>query len=237
MIGKFSLKSTVIAAGMAAMVSAPAMAADLFVLSASGASYAEGDVIDSAANISLPSGASLTIMDENGVETTLTGPFDGAPAPSAAGGGGSNTMQLLKALVAKNKESDASLGAVRSGGEELPPLPNAEVLSIHHAGHQCVKKGKIQFWRADASSAIKGKLKIGSKKAKLPFKAGKHIVKVPSKAIKDGKTISIQTGAEPIDITVHYQPKDVAGKARTAAWMVEQGCETQALALLGLNKK
>lgn len=236
MSGKFSVKYTAAAMGVAAMMAAPAMAADLFVLSATGASFAEGDVIDSATSISLPAGAVLTFMDENGAETTLEGPFDGAPAPAASGGGGSNTMQLLNALVAKNKTSDVSLGAVRSGGEETPDLPNPWVLSVHHEGHQCVKPGKIQFWRADAETAMKGQLQIGSKKAKLPWKAGKHVVNVPSKAIKDGKTIKIKTGAEPLEITVHYQPSDVEGKAKTAAWMVEKGCETQALALLGIKK-
>lgn len=100
------LKVTGIVASM--MMAGTAFAADIVVLDSSASAIAPGSILNDAAAVDIPGGATVTLIMADGETRTVSGPYSGpvGEAQSAEGG--------VSALTASRGSETKVLGAIRA---------------------------------------------------------------------------------------------------------------------------
>ena len=215
-----------------------AVARQLVVIKSSSPSYSVGKILDQAQALNLSAGTDLTVVEEDGKVTKLTGPFSGVLSknnddPSARIDG--RMITTLSRLVSKESDGRASIGKMRSAPGKGSNDP--WVINLRRWGDHCVQAGKARFWRVKSPKKAKftirenwrgGKLAI----ARWPRKTAE--IKWPKKLpLSDGAKYREKISGRPAKgITTHLMPNDLPTPAHTGAWMSENGCEEQALNLL-----
>lgn len=222
--------------GVAFMVFASfAWAADLVVVASSAPDIKAGRIVDSAAAMEVPAGASVTLVSQSGKAITLKGPHSDPPGGNAAGGGGSLVASLSKML--KGGEETAGVGAMRSAiGAKGPADPWA--IDVARSGRHCVAaEGPVKLWRSKERRADVLSLRNVSdkSKAKADWPAGAATIEWPSGiALNDGayyvaRRKDVLTASR---LEIHLVPAGLPSDAHKAAWMAEKGCVRQARLLL-----
>lgn len=99
-----------IAAGLMATAAA---ASDYVILDSTAEGIAPGIVVASNADISIPAGAQIVLIDPSGETLVVDGPFAGAVS-SAAASGDTSVTGALESLTATRGSDTTVLGAVRA---------------------------------------------------------------------------------------------------------------------------
>ncbi|MFV3074504.1 hypothetical protein [Niveispirillum fermenti] len=207
-----------------------ALAAPLVVVEASGTDLAAGATIDDKTALSLPDGARLVLIGEDGSQITLRGPFTGAPADAGTGA----TQQLAGLLSARGTDT-TSLGAVRDGGPQAP-LPEPWLVDPAISGSACVRPGQeIVLWRADAAGPAGLTLMPADRAwtANAEWPAGEQRLALPELPIQDGGTLMFEIDGNAAAVTFHLLPPAVTAPAMTVGWLAAKQCDRQARALAG----
>lgn len=223
---------------VAMAMAAPAMASDMVVIQSSGTPLAQGTMIDGSQTLTLAEGASVTLISSDGTPVTLSGPYTGTPASSAAGNGNSGVATAIAGLFSGPKTSTASLGAVRAAKDVQAEAkaPEPWVVSVEGSGNRCIENGPTTLWRASGDKAAKLTLNDGIRKASAPWPAGKTKMSVPAGYFKDGKTYTAAIeGGEAVELQVHVVPGNLS-TVEKVAFMANKGCSDQAISLLGQIK-
>ena len=150
--------SMILAMALCALT-APSWSGELLVIGAEGTNLGEGDIVDGATSLSLPAGARLTLIAEDGTAVTLEGPYDGAPLAEAPESGEERTLfRALGTLFAGGGgQQGATKGATRGGpggggGDDPWRIDTAT------QGDACARAGgPATLWRAksDRASSLK----------------------------------------------------------------------------------
>lgn len=236
------MRQTALCLGLGLLVSlGPAAAlADYVVIAASGVSgsYSAGTEIADDRQIDLPQGARLTLIERSGRMVTLEGLFSGTvPAPGESGESEapSTGWDALKRLVGSAEASSTVLGAARASAGDIPPPPGVWDLSTDSSGPRCVRKGELTLWRkqADEGQTVSARSAAGRHDG-IVWKEGENRLTLPDDmAMEDGRMV-VSIAGELRDFELSVMPQTLAGApaGQLLAWLAEQDCRRQALALI-----
>ena len=212
----------------------------LVVIESTAAELNPGQVVDGSKSLSLPAGAEVTLVGEDGMVTKLKGPFSGIPVDGNAAKGDKKVVAALSRLFSSGAPGTSSLGAFRGygasiEGQGLNP-PDVWAVNVYNSESLCVPEGVTpMLWRPDPGrdlSLIVLHLSTG-KEDTVGFAANVHDTPWPKKVpILDGGEYSLRDAGNMWErkLVLKTVPKDLPTEAHGIAWMADNGCLRQAKA-------
>ncbi len=227
-------------AAIIALYSPGATAAELVIISSSSNDFKVGQVIDSSADISLTSDATVTLISENGKVITINAPHSGPIQVENPADGDGSLIPSLKKMISGEKTEAGSLGVMRSvGGSDLPEDPWAIIAG--KGGSYCVSSSKpVVLWRPNSLKTSKLSLlnTDNDKEVRTTWHAGQNILHWPRLLpLIDGATYRVDLSGESKlpKLSIQIVP-DLPTSAHSAVWMAEHGCKKQAMRLINSMK-
>jgi hypothetical protein len=217
----------------------PVVAADLVVVNSSGIDLAVGQAVDGSKALTLKEGERIVLIAPSGQIVRLHGPWD---APPLAGSATANpdVKVALKALLTQSLARTESVGVVRrTSGQVTPPEP--WLLDVSRDGNRCLPENRpIMFWRPDggaAHDALSISPRNGVWEVRIDWPQGADRLRLPPsllprKALFNHSTYVVGLSGRNAEITLISIPAAASNDAMRAAWMIEEGCDVQAQALL-----
>ncbi len=235
---------TSVVAMLCLVVMMPAIAGQLVVIDSRENEYPLGTEFDSGASVTLPAGAKLTLLADDGEIYRLTGPFTGRIA--AQGGDAKPTdapktgaTALIARLLSEDEVSASLLGAMR--GDGLGAQPDPDFIMINHDGHRCLFTEQVTFWRPDAEKPLDVILFDDDmrERAKLHWETGIRAATIPDRLLAGTDDIIVyypkeREGRQPsrVFLFLHRASADRFNHATQAAWLIENRCLDQAVAMI-----
>jgi hypothetical protein len=221
---------TVFAAIAAVSLAAPCALADQAVLLASTVpGYVPGMVVSSNDRLSVPDGASATLLFESGEVLHLAGPFEGTLVQQA-GNSGAKSVSMLAEMFRSHGVDATVIGGTRSTGA---PRSSVEIDDIHldpqHSGTYCIGPStSVWINRPDGDSGMYAVRHKGSSRA-LRWQPGSDRAEWPADVpIEDGSQFEIATnGAARATVTFHAMPSATPTIAAAVATGILLGCHDQ----------
>jgi hypothetical protein len=226
-----------------------AFAGQVVVVDSSMPALAPGKVIDADSSITLPAGARVTVVGDDGRMQTLKGPFSGAVGARSGAGGNPAVVDTLSRLFSSPAET-AALGTFRGAEPQLggfrgagsagggADAPELWAINVQRAGEQCVPAagGLPTLWRPDAvreATVVVQRLPDGPG-GLVRFAAGSQSVPWPAGvALQDGDyTLRDSADAWASTVSLRVVPAELEDDVRRVVWMADHGCSRQAKALL-----
>lgn len=213
-----------------------ASAAEMVVIEASGVKLAPGSVVDGNDNLTLPAGAKITLIGQDGTPVQLVGPYDGKPGAGTGATGGNNVVGALAQLLGGGDEKKTNIGATRNVQNTQFALPDPRAVPTGRSGDYCVVSGGPTFlWRLNASQPVVVTLRAadGSWEGKQPWAAGQNRLPLPPNFPSVAtQAFKVTAGTESSDIVLHKMPGGLQKTGLRAAWLASKGCDLQAKAML-----
>jgi hypothetical protein len=207
-----------------------ALAAQVIVIAADKTDLAPGTTLDAGKPISLPAGASVTLITEAGKTITLKGPYSGVPETGTAGGDPQIVASLSK-LFTGDARNRSLMGAFRKGGEAEDPW----ALRVGRSETTCVKVTGASLRRSSANRKAEAELRTedGSANGLVVWEKGSKAAPWPSAVpLIDGGRYTITWLRRDFTFDLIVASAAFPTPAHAAAWLVEKGCERQARAVL-----
>jgi len=221
------------------LASLPARAAEMLVVidaAQAGEDLQPGHLVGLDDAISLPAGARLSLLNQQGRLVLLKGPFDGplSKAVQPSGDGGDpGVMQKIGDLM-QGSDSIVSVGAARAVVPKgFAEVPNATLVSVMADGQRCLISRDPQLWRKDARAAVRLTLSgPGGKKKTLDWPAGKDRIALPRAFMADQSIVIADIAKNEVTLSLNLLPADRRNLAQILAWLGERRCIGQAAALM-----
>jgi len=198
-----------------------------------------GKELSSTELITLPAGAVITLLREDGQIVRLTGPYEGkaggedaAGAPEKKGDWGP-----LMALIAESNDESSVLGAARSldSNSGLPGQPTVWQISVDSSGPRCVQAGAIELWRRKAGRQVDVALRSeGARLSGVNWPADEHSLRLPEGFTVAEGLLLVSFGSNLRELTLHVAPESLEGAppGDVLSWLIDKGCRRQAIALI-----
>jgi hypothetical protein len=224
--------AVLLAAGL--MAPQPAAAADLVVVSSRGVDLKAGQAVDGSQPLLLKDGQQVELIAPSGQLIKLHGPWDKPPIAEGAADAPDATV-ALKALLTQNLARSQSVGVVRGTTAQVVP-PEPWLLDITHVGIRCLPENReVVFWRPDGNGAAALSVEPYDRswRARAAWPAGSDRLPMPrSLPLTNRSTYIVGLNGKATTITLVTVPAAASNDAMRAAWMIQEGCDTQAQALL-----
>jgi hypothetical protein len=211
-----------------------AAAADLVVVTSRGVNLKAGQAVDGTQPLVLKEGQQVELIAPTGQIIKLHGPWDKPPI----GEGGANAPDAsvaLKALLTANLARSQSVGVVRGANAQVVP-PEPWLIDVTHVGIRCVPEShQVVFWRPDrgGAAAVTVEPYDRSWRAHAEWPSGVDRMAVPATLpLTNRSTYIVGLNGKNTPITLVTIPAAASNDAMRAAWMMQQGCDAQAQALL-----
>lgn len=207
---------------------------DLVVVEARGVSLTPGQMIDGSKPLVLKDGQTVSLLAVSGLMIKLKGPFDKAPIsdqPTAA----ADVLSAIQSVATQKAAKLDRAGVVRGAAPEQTP-PEPFVLDISHPGKRCVVNAdQLVLWRSEKSEATTVTVQPSDRSWKIkeawPADQDRLPLTVKNLSSKKQTDLVVKLDKE-VRITVLTLPDVLKNPAMQAAWMSEEGCDHQAIALL-----
>lgn len=210
-----------------------ASAEDMIVAAARGIGLHPGEKVDSSKPLVLAEGQHVTLIAINGVTVKLDGPYDKAPSAAA---GGTNVAAALGAFLTQQNARTTEAGVTRAGAGAAT-LPKPWLIDITRTGSVCLVEGQpAVFWRpsSDRQATLKMAPADRTWRAEATWPQGNSELTAAADVPVHGNAVyfvALDDGEESA-VTINPVPAGLANDSVIAAWLVNQGCDAQAEALL-----
>ncbi len=218
---------------LATLLLVPAvLAGPLVLVEARGVAMAPGTLVPDDKPITLPDGAQMLLIAEDGSQITLRGPFNGIPSKATGTQGG--TVQALADLMSARASDTSALGAARDAGQPAP-LPDPWLVDAGASGSGCLRPGHaLILWRAAAQKQQTLTLMPADRSwtANATWPAGEQRLALPDLPVQEGATFLLELDGNTAAVTFHHLPDAVTATKMVGGWLLARGCDRQARALL-----
>ncbi len=192
--------------------------------------------------VSLPAGARLSLLNQEGRLVLVKGPFDGALssviAAAKAKASDAGVMEKIAGLM-EGKDSVVAFGASRAlGTAPTAPVPHPALISVVASGPRCIVATSPQLWRSDASAAASLTLTgPDGKTVNLDWPAGKDRIAMPAALMIDHASVKATLDGNEVNLNLNMPPPSVRNISEILAWLAERQCNGQAAALLKILRQ
>jgi len=218
------------------LIIGPARAETIIVAATGNAGFEPGTRLQDGHAISLPEGARITLLAQDGAMQVIDGPFSGAPSLSedAAAAAPEAGWSAVLALVGDPDARSDVMGASRkTDGEFLVP-PGTWHVSVDSSGPRCSAGGEVMLWRKDALGAATVSVRSGAGRlTDLSWPPGEQVLSLPEAFAETGRMM-VSVGGELRDLDLAIAPAKVSAGApgEVLAWLLDRKCQRQALTLI-----
>jgi len=215
-----------------------AIAAEMVVVASTSPDINTGYVIEQGGDISIPSGASVTLVSPDGGVVTIEGPYTGFPGNNINTSNETSLISSLSDLLMATEEKTVGLGAMRSTTPEPPYGPWA--VNITATGNQCVQMdSQPDLWRPKTSKSTKVIIRntTNGDEAELRWPSDIRTMKWPSEVkLINGATYSfyLKTLNSMHESSLIFVPDAFPSDPHKAVWMARKGCIEQARLILSI---
>ncbi|MCB1450669.1 MAG: hypothetical protein KDJ67_11225 [Nitratireductor sp.] len=207
--------------------------------------FKPGRVLKPVTELNIPGGTIVTLLGEDGSVHKIPGPAaitvteddisTANKGEQEEGEQNRSTLAKIAGLLAGDAKSSDSLGVARNLGSSKDPkgLADPWVLSVHRSGQGCVKGNNIVLGRANDASEVSFSAKADEgEERNFMWAKGDNQFVLPEAVATASKELYLRITGSDVLIDLHKLPDDVdpANPMAVMGWMVEQGCEGQALA-------
>jgi hypothetical protein len=217
------------AAAAMALVSSAAVAEDAVLLASTVPGYVPGMVVSANDRLSVPDGASATLLFQSGEMLRLSGPFEGTLGQQQAKPGESSVSMLADMFRLHGVDATV-IGGTRSTGAARPGVEIDDVeVDPHHSGTYCVESStSVWITRPDGDSRIYAIRRKGSSRT-LGWPAGAVRTEWPGDVpIEEGSQFEIATdGKAHATVTFHAMPSPLPSAPAAVAAGILLGCHDQ----------
>ena len=211
-----------------------AAAADLVVVTSRGVNLKAGQTVDGAQPLILTEGQQVELIAPTGQLIKLHGPWNKPPMAEGAADAPDASV-ALKALLTANLARSESVGVVRGAPVQVVP-PEPWLLDVTHVGIRCFPENhQVVFWRPNrgGAAAVTVEPYDRSWRARAEWPTGADRMAVPATLpLANRSTYIVGLNGKDVPITLVTIPAAASNDAMRAAWMMQQGCDAQAQALL-----
>lgn len=237
------LRSSLAAVAILAATGSPAAAQEppsYVVLASTAPAFVVGALVHEDATLEVPQGATLTLIDAVGKIKIIEGPFLGRLRSDVEEDPeGSSFLSDLADIIAEAETVDVALGLGRS---TLAPETSPWLVAFDEAlgPDLCVSPaGQLAFYRTETAYPGLQSVRFGSadgpEEAIVTWSIDEQVLRWPEALPpEDGGSYVIDPGAAPApaEVRMHLAPADLASDAHLAVWMAQNGCTTQAEAMV-----
>ncbi len=210
-------------------------AAEAVVLSSTVPELPAGHVIATGGTVSLPEGATVTLITQTGETITLTGPHDGVVGPAA---GDADTLSTIARLVQGQPEDLSTLGTTRGSAPDPAEAGHAEVpldgVDIERAGVTCLQPDNapvlVRARTEDDLHLVFATAVAGTAaEAAVHWLAGETVAQWPDALpLSDGAEYVALPSGGGREIRVVVMARGELGEVDWIARLADVGCERQA---------
>lgn len=227
-----------------AITPAAAVAESLLVVRSNSQDWPPGTMIDGNAVLTLGEGVQLTLLSNDGLSTTVAGPYAAAPLQARPAPRERGLVDVLSSLLTSSSVDETVIGGFRAPDEDREALAwtiDAILLAVQSRVVCRDSARMLTFARPEKgmNTAPTVLESLGSPGwAELIFPAGATVVPWPDTVqTKDGARFRLTIGGQsaPAEFAVAILPSDLQTPAHRAAWMAEHGCRVQARRLILLS--
>lgn len=206
-----------------------ARAEDAVLLSSTAPGYAAGMVVLETDRLSVPEGASLTLLFQSGEVLRLGGPFNGTIQPPASAGATTSVARLADLFKAQGTDASVIGGtrSVRNRGREADP--DDVLVDPRRSGTYCIGPStSVWIARPDQERPAVALRRKGSSRT-LAWPADATRVEWPGDVpLDDGSQFELETGGQSrATVTFRTMPPDSAGGSSRLASGIMLGCQDQ----------
>jgi len=206
----------------------------LVVVDVRGVKLTPGQSVDGSQPITLLEGQQLSLISPTGKLIKLRGPYAEAPVKDEATEKADVGAAMQALLTQKVARADRA-GVVRGqAGQVVPPEP--WLLDVTHPGNRCLPAGgRITFWRPEGGveESLVTTPADRSWRAQAVWPAQDDRLMLPSSVpLPSRSSYVVKLGKKEVMLTLLTLPAALDNDAMRAAWMMEKGCDSQAVALL-----
>nr|WP_294526706.1 DUF4384 domain-containing protein [uncultured Rhodopila sp.] len=225
------LGRAVLCAGLvvAALGSRVARAEDAVLLASTVPGYVPGMVVSSADRLSLPEGASATLLFQSGATLRLRGPFEGTLAQQQPATGAGDAAMFADMFRMHGVDATVIGGTRSTGSTQSGPTLDDVLVDPERSGTYCVESAtSVWIARPSGETGVYALRRKGSSRT-LGWPAGAERIEWPADVpIEDGSQFEITPGgAARATVTFRGVPSNLPnGPARIAAGLV-LGCHDQ----------
>jgi hypothetical protein len=224
-----SLGALLAAAAAVAIAARPAAAADAVLLASTVPGYVPGMVVSENDRLSVPDGASATLLFQTGEMLRLSGPFEGTLGQQQAKPGDSSVSMLADMFRLHGVDATV-IGGTRSTGVTRPVGGIDDVqVDAQHSGTYCVDQTtSVWITRPVGDARVYAVRRKGSSRT-LAWPAGAERAEWPGDVpIDDGSQFEIATdGTARATVTFRAMPSDATSVPAAVASAILLGCHDQ----------
>jgi hypothetical protein len=214
---------------VAALTAGSALADDAVLLASTVPGYVPGMVVSFTDRLSLPDGASATLLFQSGGMLRLHGPFEGTLAQQQASAGESSVAALADLFRMHGVDATVIGGTRSTGRTRLGAAVDEVQVDPQRSGTYCIESAtSVWIMRPAGESAAYALRRKGSSRT-LGWPSGSTRVEWPADVpIEDGSQFEIATGgASRTTVTFHEMPPATASDPARLAQAIVLGCHDQ----------
>jgi Domain of unknown function (DUF4384) len=224
-----SLGALLAAATVVAIAARPAVAADAVLLASTVPGYVPGMVVAENDRLSVPDGASATLLFQSGEMLRLSGPFEGTLGQQKAKPG-ETSVSMLADMFRSHGVDATVIGGTRSTGTTRPVGGIDDVLvDAQHSGTYCIDQTtSVWITRPVGDARVYAVRRKGSSRT-LAWPAGAERAEWPGDVpIDDASQFEIATdGTARATVTFRAMPSGAASIPAAVASAILLGCHDQ----------
>ena len=194
-------------------------------------------IVEGTETFSVPEGAVVTLIREDGQIVQIQGPFSGVVESGDKGTDEDTDWNALTIFLTGPRDSVPALGAARVADKwsDLPDQPDVWQVSIDSSGPRCVRPGPVELWRRDAERDARVSIRTeAGRLGDLSWPQAEHGLKLPADfSVVDGR-MAVSLDDTVRTLTVAVLPDDLVGAptGRVLTWLIDQQCSRQARTLI-----
>jgi hypothetical protein len=229
LLSYLACRTTLAATALAALAIGTALADDAVLISSTVPGYVPGMVVSSKDRLSVPDGASATLLFQSGGMLRLRGPFEGTLGDQQPRSGETGVAMLADMFRMHGVDATV-IGATRSAGSARPAAAIDDVqIDPQRSGTYCVEPATSVWINRPANERDAYALRRKGSNRTLGWPSGAARVEWPSDVpIEDGSQFELVTnGTSRATVTFHEMPSSSVDATARVARGILLGCHDQ----------
>ncbi len=221
----------------AVMLNGAAQAETIVVAATGAGDLVPGSHIEEGQSLSLPDGARLTLLTQDGEMKVIMGPYEGAPisgAPKVSEKDKDADWSAVLALIGDPDARSDILGASRATDGALLAPPSIWHVSIDSSGPRCIGPEQVSLWRRRSGQEKTVSVRSSAGRlTDLSWPKNAQELQLPGEFAINGKlVVSIDGDLRDLTLTVAPKPLLASSPGAVFSWLMENKCQRQALTLI-----